>query len=174
MTRTSQSKELWFKQRLNHKAPPRNSQAWRQRYYQNLKYYDAEKSGPMFVYIGGEFELDDFFIYSGFLHDMAKSSGGILFALEHRFYGKSKPTKDLSVANLKLLTAEQALADLDYFIRKMRFAHEIPCKFKVFTASGSYPGALSAWMRKEFINTVDAAWASSAVVQPIFDYAGKF
>lgn len=36
--------------------------------------------------------------------------------MEHRFYGKSKPTEDLGVDNLRYLTSEQALADLAVFI----------------------------------------------------------
>lgn len=44
--------------------------------------------------------------------------GGLILVLEHRYYGNSMPfgAKSLEYENLRLLTVEQALADLANFI----------------------------------------------------------
>jgi len=70
------------------------------------------------------------------------------FALEHRYYGTSQPFKDWSVENLKLLNADQALADLAAFIDDQN--RQFDEKYKGSTrkwivVGGSYPGALAAW-----------------------------
>ena len=41
--------------------------------------------------------------------------------MEHRYYGKSMPTKDLSTESLRFLTTEQALADSAYFAKNVQF-----------------------------------------------------
>ena len=38
----------------------------------------------------------------------AQKFGALLVALEHRFYGESKPTDDLSTDNLRFLSSQQA------------------------------------------------------------------
>lgn len=92
--------------------------------------------------------------------------------LEHRYYGASQPFADWSVPNLKYLTSQQALADLDYFIKNQ--TTEISYKYgtgvhKVLTIGGSYPGALSAWFKSQY-GSADAAWSSSGVIHAIQDY----
>ena len=46
-----------------------------------------------------------------FMHTLAQRRRRLMLALEHRFYGESWPTPDMSNANLKYLSSEQALAD---------------------------------------------------------------
>lgn len=64
-----------------------------------------------------------------------------MFQLEHRFYGDSHPTNDASTENLKYLTSEQALADLDLFIHAMMTQYNIS---KVVVFGGSYAGIKSS------------------------------
>lgn len=90
-----------------------------------------------------------------------------LVALEHRFYGKSIPYGNLELSNLKYLTAEQALADLAYFITAM---NADKTDREVVVIGGSYPGALSAWFREKYPHLAVASWSSSGVVYPIEDF----
>lgn len=53
--------------------------------------------------------------------------------MEHRFYGKSKPTEDLRVDNLKYLTSEQALADLAVFINAVNEEYKLSSEVSVYT-----------------------------------------
>ena len=69
---------------------------------------------------------------------------------------------------MKLLTSEQALSDLAYFIgavneKKMYGVNGNPW----ITVGGSYPGAMSAWFRYKYPHLTIGAIASSAVVQAI-------
>jgi hypothetical protein len=47
-----------------------------------------------------------------YVFNLAKQHSAMLVNVEHRFYGQSYPTKDMSTENLSLLSADQALADL--------------------------------------------------------------
>lgn len=47
--------------------------------------------------------------------ELAPKLGAMLVAVEHRYYGESVPTEDLSTPNLEWLSSKQALADLAHF-----------------------------------------------------------
>ena len=76
-----------------------------------------EEGGPAFIHIGGEFEaypsLGDKW------YDLANKSKAAIFTLEHRYYGKSHPTTDMSTRNMKYLSSRQALQDLAVFMANM-------------------------------------------------------
>lgn len=69
--------------------------------------------------IGGEGEATANWMVEGAWIDYAKQYGALCFQVEHRYYGKSHPTVDLSVKNLQYLASQQALADLATFIQAM-------------------------------------------------------
>lgn len=69
---------------------------------------------------------------------------------------------------MKLLTSEQALSDIAYFIRQMNNKQMYGINQNPWvTVGGSYPGALSAWFRYKYPHLTIGAIASSAVVQVI-------
>lgn len=77
---------------------------------------------------------------------LGKLYGARNVAFEHRFYGESIPTKDLSTESLNYLSSEQALADLKAFLDFM-YA-EKPFK-KVVLTGCSYAGAVVAWFAEK-------------------------
>eukprot|EP01122_Echinamoeba_exundans_P006203 TRINITY_DN1702_c0_g1_i5.p1 TRINITY_DN1702_c0_g1~~TRINITY_DN1702_c0_g1_i5.p1 ORF type:complete len:397 (+),score=42.76 TRINITY_DN1702_c0_g1_i5:382-1572(+) len=99
----------------------------------------------------------------------AQQYGALQVALEHRFYGKSRPFNDLATDNLAYLSSQQALADAAYFIqsfKSMMNADESP----VITFGCSYPGSLAAWFRLKYPHVTVASVASSAPVQAELDF----
>lgn len=61
------------------------------------------------------------FIQKGVVAQLAEATNGIAVVMEHRYYGQSMPTKDLSTESLRFLTTEQALADTVYFVKNVVF-----------------------------------------------------
>lgn len=61
------------------------------------------------------------FIQKGVVAQLAEATNGISVVMEHRYYGKSMPTKDLSTESLRFLTTEQSLADTVYFVKNVVF-----------------------------------------------------
>ena len=59
--------------------------------------------------------------YTGYLTNatlngqIAQQQKGAAIVIEHRFYGKSNPYPDLSVASFKYHTIDQAISDLVFF-----------------------------------------------------------
>merc|ERR1719353_814269 len=75
-------------------ASPAPSPKWRQRFYVDQTHW-CGTGCPVFVYIGGE----------GpqappsprlFMNTLASEAGALMVALEHRFFGESYPTPDMS------------------------------------------------------------------------------
>lgn len=153
----------YFPQRLDHFSF--NTQAmttWPQLYITNSKYY--KPGGPLFVMIGGEGPISAGF--SDMPFDWVKNGkiyGAYLLQLEHRYYGKSHPTPDTTVPNLKWLSSEQALADLANFITTIKQQLGMQSA-KVIVFGGSYPGNLAAWFRLKYPQIADGAIASSSPV----------
>lgn len=111
----------WFEQKLDH-FDEANKQTWKQvsqenivmyynsnyftirndtmpflqRYYVNEKYY--KKNGPIFLMIGGEGEATSGTMLRGAWVHYAKKINALCIQLEHRFYGKSRPTKYVSLS----------------------------------------------------------------------------
>ena len=89
------------------------SPLWNQRYWVNMEHY--QEGGPAFIHIGGEAEARPTWLEFGLWHTLAEQHNAALFILEHRYYGKSEPTSDMSTENMKYLSSRQALEDLGRF-----------------------------------------------------------
>lgn len=68
-----------------------NTATWEMRYFSNNEHYVP--GGPLFIFLGGEWEISYGWVTGGHMYDMAKEMNGYLFYTEHRFYGKSFPTR---------------------------------------------------------------------------------
>ncbi|XP_039286924.1 putative serine protease K12H4.7 [Nilaparvata lugens] len=175
---SKERKAQWFDQKLDH-FDKSNTKTWKQRYYYNADWFLAQNgtdSGgdqlPLFIKIGGEAGIQGGWVNGGFWVSFGIDYRALFIYVEHRFYGESHPTNDMSDKNLKYLSSRQALADLDYFIDGMMKKFGMTDKSKVVVFGGSYSGALSAWVRLKYSNKVFIAHASSAPVEAIVDFTG--
>ncbi|KAK3872567.1 hypothetical protein Pcinc_022357 [Petrolisthes cinctipes] len=151
----------WFTtQRLDH-FNNTDTRTWKQRYFSNSTFY--KPGGPVFLMIGGEGPANPKWMYEGAWIHYARSLNAYLLSLEHRYYGKSHPTKDASTENLLYLSSEQALADLATFTVAMKDKLGLDDN-KWVAFGGSYPGSLAAWYRLKYPHLVHAAVATSAPV----------
>ena len=102
-------------------------------------------------------------------------------ALEHRWYGQSIPGDIGSTADLKSLNVDAAIADLATFITwydaQLNARHHLrgvsgpaALKHTWLVIGGSYPGALSSWLREMHPEIVTASWSSSGVVQAVYEF----
>ncbi|KZM27782.1 uncharacterized protein EKO05_0002469 [Ascochyta rabiei] len=154
---------------------PHSNGSFNLRYWFDDTYY--EPGGPVFVLLGGETDGADRlpFLQKGIVHQVIKATKGLGVILEHRYYGTSFPTEDLTTKNLRFLSTEQALAEVDYFAKNVKFAgHED----KDLTApstpwvvyGGSYAGAQAAFLRVTYPETFWGAISSSGVTFAIYDF----
>ena len=134
-----------------------------QRFFENDEFWGGPGL-PIFVFIGGEGEESCNRLTSRmYVYDLAKEHHALMLDLEHRFYGESYPTADMSTENLRLLSSEQALADLarflGWYVDERSAAHS-----KVIVVGGSYPGNLSGWFKLKYPHIAFGSIASSAPV----------
>ncbi|KAK3095371.1 hypothetical protein FSP39_013868 [Pinctada imbricata] len=162
----STPQEMWFDQQLDH-FNDADSKTWKQRYFTNNTFHQT--NGPIFLMIGGEGTADPIWMVEGAWITYAQKFNAVCFMLEHRYYGKSHPTKDMSVKNLEYLSSEQALADLANFIQFIKEKYNLHTS-KLITFGGSYPGSLSAWFRMKYPHLVDGAVATSAPIYAVLDF----
>lgn len=158
------------------------SPTWKQRYYCDESFWGGE-GYPVFLYIGGEGPqgpmTERMFIYA-----QAQKHRALLVTLEHRFYGESAPTTDMSDENLRYLTSAQALGDLARFVEYVSSydGHDAsstpplelkasPKRSKWMAFGGSYPGNLAAWFKMKYPFLTVGVVASSAPVFAEYDFA---
>ena len=118
------------------------------------------------------------------MNTLAAEAGAMTVALEHRFFGESYPTRDMSDTSLKYLSSNQALADLARFISYIKAAtpgsdpastpalqlQASAATSKFVTFGGSYPGNLAAWFKLKYPALTVGSVASSAPVFAEYDY----
>ncbi len=97
---------------------------WKQRYCAGrLDHFKV--GGPILFVPGGEAPMESL-LYRSFGERLARTFGGVHYALEHRFYGASMPlgtaeaSFERSPAALGKLTVGQAVADAAAFLRFLK------------------------------------------------------
>ncbi|XP_059931536.1 thymus-specific serine protease [Gadus macrocephalus] len=158
--------DKWFIQKLDH-FNGADSRTWKQRYFVQEQFY--RDGGPVFLMIGGEGPANPAWMENGTWLLYAKQMGALCLMLEHRFYGQSHPTVDLSTENLAFLSSRQALADLAHFRTAMGTARGLTKSLWV-AFGGSYPGSLAAWFRLKYPHLVHASVATSAPVHATVNF----
>ncbi len=154
---------------------------WSQRFFLNTTFCSHDKC-PVFLYIGGEGPLTHGSIGTRlFMHTLAKEHGAVVVSLEHRYYGMSWPTHDMSTAYLKsYLSSGQALADLAHFQKwfgpQGNSNHFFP-KYQLGESDwvafgGSYPGNLAAWLKVKYPQSFIGTVASSAPITALENWPG--
>ncbi|KAK7028822.1 Serine carboxypeptidase [Paramarasmius palmivorus] len=167
-TRQEEFPPQWFEQPVDHFSSASN-ETFQQRYWFSTRHYTPGSGGPVFVLDGGETSGEDRipFLDTGILNILTRAVGGIGVVLEHRYYGESFVTPNLTTDSLRFLNNEQAAADSARFMAKIKF----PGIDEDLTApstpwiyyGGSYAGARSAHMRILYPELVFGAIASSGV-----------
>ncbi|KRX10814.1 hypothetical protein PPERSA_00984 [Pseudocohnilembus persalinus] len=165
--------QLWFDNQLVNHDDPLSNATFSQRYWVIDQFYKP-KTGPVILYICGEYTCPGLPEERLWPAEIAQMYGGLILVLEHRYYGESLPfgSESLEFDKMNLLTLDQALSDLAYFIRwvKKYGVHKVQSTSPWFTIGGSYPGAMSAWFRYKYPHLTVGAIASSAVVNAITDF----
>lgn len=146
----------------------------------NLRYWidtsNYKPGGPVFVLLSGETSgvgrLP--FLQKGIVAQVTQATGGVGVILEHRYYGTSFPTLDISTENLRFLSTEQSLAEIDYFARHVKFAgidEDLTAPNTPWIVyGGSYAGAQAAFLRVVYPETFWGTISSSGVTKAIYDY----
>ncbi|EDO31220.1 predicted protein [Nematostella vectensis] len=158
-----------FEQYIDHFEFTPRPRTYLQRYWMNRAFWKGP-DGPVLLYVGGESVLSGGYIAGGHIVDIAKEYGALLFAVEHRYYGKSNFFGCLKTKNMRYLSSQLALADLAQFVAHAKNKFGLTDKNKWITYGGSYPGSLSAWFRIKYPHLVIGAVASSAPVEAQTDF----
>ncbi|XP_058055620.1 putative serine protease K12H4.7 [Anopheles bellator] len=156
-----------FRTRIDH-FDPQNRDTFEFSYYSNDEFY--QPGGPIFIFVGGNFQLSTYYIEHGLLYDTAAQSGAWLFTNEHRYYGGSSPVANYSTENLRFLHSEQVLTDLIEWIDHLRREVVQDPDARVVLMGTGYGGALATWARQRFPNIVSGAWGAGATVLASFDF----
>jgi len=168
-----------FSQLIDHDNPGLGT--FEQFYYWDTAYWKGPGS-PVVLFTPGEINVTG---YTNYLNTnrttgvVAQQIGAATIVIEHRYWGTSSPTTDLSTANMTYLTLDQAIRDLTHFANTVRlpFAGNAPSNaadVPWVLMGGSYSGALSAWTESVAPGTMWAYLASSAPVEAVSNYWGYF
>eukprot|EP01013_Petalomonas_cantuscygni_P042325 TRINITY_DN7618_c0_g2_i1.p1 TRINITY_DN7618_c0_g2~~TRINITY_DN7618_c0_g2_i1.p1 ORF type:complete len:497 (+),score=93.47 TRINITY_DN7618_c0_g2_i1:61-1551(+) len=154
-----------------------NTNTWLQAYYVNDTFWKGDVNAPVFICMGGEGPpltgrsvVDS--VHCSNAIEWLPAVGGIMFALEHRYYGchnaSACPVDFSAPANgenlLRFLSSRQALADAAMFVSHMTQKYHFAPTNKWVSWGGSYPGMLAGWLRLQYPHLVHASVSSSAPV----------
>eukprot|EP01029_Cantina_marsupialis_P008385 TRINITY_DN19866_c0_g1_i1.p1 TRINITY_DN19866_c0_g1~~TRINITY_DN19866_c0_g1_i1.p1 ORF type:complete len:512 (+),score=176.99 TRINITY_DN19866_c0_g1_i1:54-1589(+) len=163
----------WYnEQRLDH-FDLTDNRTWKQRYFEIKDQFNSP-DGPVFLHLCGEYTCKGVREDRSFPMELAAEHGALVVSVEHRFFGDSMPLPDWSVENLKYHNSRQGLADFAQFVEfyqtEINTTYKKTTMNKFFVIGGSYPGAMSAWMRLKYPHLVMASHAASGVVHAIAAY----
>lgn len=104
------------------------------------------------------------------MYDMARNLSGLMIYTEHRYYGYTTPTADLTLENLRFLNIDQALADLAHFI--IHIKENIPQirNSGVVLVGCSYSATMVTWMMQKYPHLAVGAWSLSAPLHAQVDF----
>ncbi|XP_058817545.1 uncharacterized protein LOC131680850 [Topomyia yanbarensis] len=160
--------ENFFTTRTDH-FNNQNTEEWTLRYLSVTDYYLP--GGPILIFLGGNRPIvpemiDD----STLIYEMGREMNGAVFAFESRFYGSSRVTEDLSTEHLRLLSADQILADLAEFVTYLKREVLEDETARVLVAGNELGGALAAWFRIRYPHLGHAAWSSSGYLHAVLNF----
>ncbi|KAJ6641062.1 putative serine protease K12H4.7, partial [Pseudolycoriella hygida] len=147
---------------------PQNLDTWLQRYYINDEFYTP--GSPIFLFLAGEWTITPYRMNYSLMHDMAEDLNANILYLEHRFYGESRPTPNVTDENLRLLSPEQALADTAHFINHIQATIPGASSSPFILVGGHYSASLAVWFRQAYPHLALGVWASSAPLVSIVDF----
>ncbi|KAK5134272.1 hypothetical protein LTR08_006816 [Meristemomyces frigidus] len=157
------------------KYAPHTNATFKNRYWFDASHY--KKGGPVIILQSGEADGTERlgFLQTGLIQQIALENHGIAVIFEHRYYGTSMPTPDLSTESLRFLTTEQAMADEAYFAQNVVFPGlehvDLTSKTTAWIGyGGSYAGAFNAFLRVQYSDIFWGTISSSGVTKAIYDY----
>lgn len=165
-----------FDQLIDHSNPSLGT--FKQRYWYGTEFWKGPGS-PIFLVDPGEQAADGFnrtYTTTQRLAGLfAKTMGGAVIVLEHRYWGESSPFEELTVPNLQYLTLENAIRDHSYFARNFVLPFDnssgsSPDNAPWVFSGGSYPGALAGWIAAKDPGTFWAYHGTSGVVEAVSDF----
>ncbi|KAK4877964.1 hypothetical protein RN001_010470 [Aquatica leii] len=157
----------WFEQPIDH-FNIQDKRTFLMRYLENDVFF--KPGGPLLLEIGGESDISPLTIKQSQSYELAKQLSGKIIVLEHRYYGKSSPFKNLTAKNLVYLNVEQALEDIANFVDTLKKTRAELRSSKVAAFGCSYSGSLATWFRYKYPHLVNAVWASSAPLRAVADF----
>ncbi|XP_034486003.1 putative serine protease K12H4.7 [Drosophila innubila] len=156
----------WITQKLDN-FDDSNTATWEDRILINEDYF--VDGSPIFIYLGGEWEIKPGDISSGHLVDLARKYNGAVITTEHRFFGKSFPIRPQSTENLKYQSVNQALADVNNVIKVLKQEDKYKDS-KVIISGCSYSATMAVFFKKLYPDVAVGSWASSAPLKAKVDF----
>lgn len=152
---------------------PGNPSTFQQRYYLDTSLCAVNSTcattAPIIIMVGGEWTVSS--SPTGAIVEVGAPLGAVLVYLEHRYYGASLPTPLSDKASMQaFLSVEQAIADTAAFIPFLEAQLGSSGKRNWLMVGGSYSGALVTWFTVKHAALINGTWASSGVVDAIFDF----
>ncbi|KAF4660440.1 Thymus-specific serine protease [Perkinsus chesapeaki] len=162
--RPSPSELIWLEDTfedaiVDHFDP--ESRKFSQRFCVGLGTYTREKP-LVFLFVGADQPMSPSLIPVNLMR-LASSFKAAVAYLEHRYFGGSFPTEDVSAKTLKdLLTIPQTVEDIRTFGEYLKRYLNSPT-LQIVLFGDSYGGSLAAWVRGRYTRLFIGAVSSSAV-----------
>jgi len=179
---SASAKRLFFGQVVDHFEASGEKEFWKQDFFVNNSQWSGEPDAPVFLCVGGEGPPLDDSVVTASVHcndavELLEEFQGLMFAIQHRFYGcqdtkggcPNRNISSITAQDLQVQSSRQAIQDLATFHEYASKQFNISSEAKWILFGGSYPGMLAAFTRLKFPHLFHAAVSSSAPVQAQFE-----
>ncbi|XP_058826456.1 thymus-specific serine protease-like [Topomyia yanbarensis] len=142
---------------------PQNRNSFPIRYVSNDQHY--RRGGPLFLFIGGPWELQEHLVEQGHFFDIAKNMSAYLVANELRYYGESIPAENATRLNLRYLALAHILPDIANLITHLMYEVLRDPGATVILAGVGFSASIAQWTRQRYQHLVQGVWSSSGMVK---------
>uniref|UniRef100_A0A8R1HS23 Uncharacterized protein n=1 Tax=Caenorhabditis japonica TaxID=281687 RepID=A0A8R1HS23_CAEJA len=162
--------QAFFTQNLDHFSE-NVSANFTQRYFYSQQHTLRQKVAFLLVAEAGNLEAASLTDERNPIVKAAKQFGATLFALEHRYYGMSKPNFDtFDSQNLKYLNSLQSIQDVITFIKFANVQFQFDSDVRWVLWGAGYGGIIAAEARTVDPVTISGVISSSAPLLQIYDF----
>uniref|UniRef100_A0A8R1HQG0 Uncharacterized protein n=1 Tax=Caenorhabditis japonica TaxID=281687 RepID=A0A8R1HQG0_CAEJA len=142
-----------------------------QRYFYSQHFTLHQRTAFLFVTENGDFAKQVLSDERNPIVKAAKQFGATTFALEHRYYGMSKPDFDtFNAFNLRFLNTFQAIQDVISFIKFVNVQFKMDPDVRWVVWGAGYGGVIAAEARKLDPITISGVITSSAPLKHEYDF----
>lgn len=155
---------LNFTQKIHHFAIKGTRMNFTQSYFVDDTTKPLNEAKSIILQIGDATSLsaNEQFMHKS-LHDLALQTNSTLLALEHRFFGTSRPKTVTNYIQYDIIP--NILEDIADLLEKIK--EDNPQISKILVAGQGYAGTLAAWFRIKYPNIVAGSWSSSSPIRAI-------
>jgi len=158
-----------FSQKIDHYNES-DSRTFQQRIFFDTQFTNGPPFGSFVLILGDFSRYNTEILKFEPILSIAKDTKSVIFGIENRYFGDSKPFLKANAQEFEYLSIDQILSDIVAIIsdHQERYCNG---KCRILATGNGYAGSLATWLRVKYPHIVDVLWSSGAPLYASQDYS---